>query len=342
MFCTTPSLYPTYVSSFYSSFLAVNSKRLGLTEHAVKNVLELHLVDLAHTGRRGGAHGSADISWSLLVAIDLTSSRHDARQAVAVRAHVLRFLLRKDDLSIGIPLDIAGNPIEREGGNLLNSYKSNIRATLLLAFGEELVVNLARAEDEGLNLIWIVPDIPVGLVDDALEHLAGAHVLERRNASLVTEEILGRHNNQRLAEITVYLPSEAMEVVGWSGAIDDLHVALLNLHAIIPCKFGDVMRIFIHLLQKALHTARRVLGSLAIEPVWQEHNETALTKPLVLSGHNELINHNLSTVDKVTELSLPKNEAVWILQTVSVLEAKDSKLRKDRVTGNESSLGIGT
>ena len=140
----------------------------------------------------------------------------------------------------------------------------------------------------------------------------------------------------------MYLPSEAVEVVGGGGAVDNLHIALLDLHTLIPRKIGNVMRIFIHLLQKALHTARRVLGALSIESVRQEHDETTLTKPLVFSRHDELINHDLSTVDKVTELSFPKHKAIGVLQTISMLKTKDSKLRKDRVTSNESSLRIGT
>ena len=326
--CTSRAYYLIYLNRSGLS-LTVNSERFWLTEHAVEDVLELHLVDLAHTSRRGGADGSADISRPFLVAIDLTSRRHDARQAVTVSAHVLRFLLSKDDLSIGIPLDIAGNSIEWEGSNLLNPHKGHIRATLLLALGEQLVVNLSRAEDEGLDLLRVVPDVPIGLIDNALEHFARAHIIERRNASLVTEEILGRNNDQRLAEITVYLPSEAVEVVGGGGAVDNLHIALLDLHTLIPCKVRNVMRIFVHLLQEALHAARRVLGSLTIESVRQEHNKTTLTKPLVLSRHDKLINHDLSTIDKVTELSLPKDKAVGVLQTVSMLKTKDSKLRKD-------------
>ena len=182
------SLLPNLLESARTALsLTVNSKGFGLTEHTVKDVLELHLVDFAHTSRRGGADSSADISWPLLVAIDLTSRRHDARQTVTVSAHVLRFLLSEDDLSIRIPLDIACNSIEWEGSNLLNPHKSHIRATLLFALGEQLVVNLSRAEDEGLDLLRVVPDISIGLVDDALEHLAGAHIIERRNASFVTE-----------------------------------------------------------------------------------------------------------------------------------------------------------
>mmetsp|Transcript_13546 Transcript_13546/g.32144 ORF Transcript_13546/g.32144 Transcript_13546/m.32144 type:complete len:542 (-) Transcript_13546:1424-3049(-) len=133
-----------------------------------------------------------------------------------------------------------------------------------------------------------------------------------------------------------------MEVVGGSRAVDNLHIALLDLHTLIPAKVGNVMRIFIHLLQEALHSARRMFGSLTIVSVRQEHHETTLTEPLVLSRHNELVDHDLSSVHKVTELSLPKNEAVGVLQTVPVLETKDSKLGEDRVTSNEAGLRIGT
>ena len=189
--CTSRVYYLTYLNRYGCLSLTVNSKGFGLTEYAIKDILELHLVDLAHSSRRGSAHGSANIPRPLLITIDFTSRRHDARQTVTVRAHVLRLLLCENDLGIGIPLDIAGNSIEWERSNLLNPHKSHICATLLLALGKQLVVNLSRAENEGLDLLWVVPDISVGLVDDALEHLAGAHVIERRNASLVTEEILG-------------------------------------------------------------------------------------------------------------------------------------------------------
>jgi len=78
-----------------------------------------------------------------------------------------------------------------------------------------------------------------------------------------------------------------------------------------------------------------MLWSLAIKSVRKEHHKTVLNVPLCFSGTNELINNDLSSIRKVTELCLPEAESIWVSLSVSKFVSKDSKLGEMRVRGNE-------
>ena len=51
-----------------------------------------------------------------------------------------------------------------------------------------------------------------------------------------------------------------------------------------------------------------MLGSLPFVAMGQEHHQTGHLTPLVLSCHQEVVNNDLGTVDKVSELGLPHGE----------------------------------
>lgn len=57
--------------------------------------------------------------------------------------------------------------------------------------------------------------------------------------------------------------------------------------------------------------------TIAIISVRQKHHKTIVNVPFSFSRHNELINDDLSTVGKVTELCLPKAKSVWVSLRVS-------------------------
>ena len=83
-----------------------------------------------------------------------------------------------------------------------------------------------------------------------------------------------------------------------------------------------------------------MLRALSIITMRQEHNETVLDVPLLLTRANELIDHDLSTVSEVTKLSLPKDESVRVGLGIAILETKDSVLREMRVGSDEVSCLI--
>lgn len=74
-----------------------------------------------------------------------------------------------------------------------------------------------------------------------------------------------------------------------------------------------------------------MLRSVSVISMRKQHNESVLDSPLLLTGRNELIDHNLSAVGKVTELCLPDSQSIRVSLCIAVFVAKNSKLRKMRV-----------
>lgn len=97
-----------------------------------------------------------------------------------------------------------------------------------------------------------------------------------------------------------------MEEIRRRGHICYLHVAVLVLAVELIWGRKDP-GIFIAQLEIAFHSARRVLGSLTVVPMWKRKNETRTLQPLHLSRSNELIDDALSVVGKIAKLSLPYN-----------------------------------
>ena len=228
---------------------------VDLPVHPVYDLLVLLLVALAHAGGGGGTNCPPNVPGPGLVPVDLTGGGHDAGEAVRVRSHVLGLLLREHNLSVREPPHVRGDPIERERSDLLNPYQGHVLPALLLPLGQELVVDLASAEHQSLHLLRVFCDAVVRLVDDPPEAGVGTHLLQGRHAPLVPEEVLRRDHDEGLAEVAVYLPPQAVEVVGGSGAVHDLDIGLLDLHPLVPGHLGNVVRILVHLLQEALHAA---------------------------------------------------------------------------------------
>jgi hypothetical protein len=63
--------------------------------------------------------------------------------------------------------------------------------------------------------------------------------------------------------------------------------------------------------------------------------------PLVLGGHDELVDDDLGTVDEVAELGLPADERVLVLDRVAVLEADRRVLAQQRVVDEPLALVLG-
>ena len=84
-----------------------------------------------------------------------------------------------------------------------------------------------------------------------------------------------------------------------------------------------------------------MLGALPVVAVGQQHDQAALSEPLVLASDDELVDHDLRPIHEIPELGLPDDEAVGVLEAVPVLETQQGELREDGVAADESGLRVG-
>lgn len=185
--------------------------------------------------------------------------------------------------------------VPREGRQLLDAHHSDVFGTgaSLLALLQQLVVDLAGAEDELADLVGIAANERVCLRVEPHELGARPHLLQRGRASAVSQQILRRDDDERLSEVAMDLAAQHVVVVGRGGAVHHLPVAGLDLHALRLHHRRHHVRVLVHLLQEPLHATRGVLGALAHVAVREQHRQAALTQPLVLAGRDELVDHHL-------------------------------------------------
>src|SRR5262249_1824400 len=126
----------------------------------------------------------------------------------------------------------------------------------------------------------------------AMERSARSYLVQARDRTLVTEQALGRHQDQRLSELAFELAPQDMKIVRRRRAVCDLHV-VLGAH-----------------LQKTLEPCRRVFRSLALVAVRQEANEPGHAQPFALARGDKLIEQDLCAVREISELRLPQRERI--------------------------------
>jgi hypothetical protein len=93
--------------------------------------------------------------------------------------------------------------------------------------------------------------------------------------------------------------------------------------------------------QEAFESGAGVLRALPLEAVRQQEHQPALLAPLVLGGHDELVDDDLGAVHEVAELRLPQDQRVLVLHGVAVLEAEGGVLRQQRVVQPDVGLVLG-
>ena len=120
----------------------------------------------------------------------------------------------------------------------------------------------------------------------------------------MTQQTLGRHDNEGLAVGADHLPAQHMEHLRRGGGHADLHV------------------VFSAKLQESLEPRGRVLRSLPFVAVRQEKRHAAETPPLRIARTDELVDHDLRAVREVAELAFPDNERRRVRCRVAVLEAE--------------------
>ena len=127
-----------------------------------------------------------------------------------------------------------------------------------------------------------------------------------------------------LAELAVDLATQNVEQVGRAGHAGNLHVAVLVL-AVELVSGGEDTGLLVAKLQPTLHSAGRVLRTLAIVTVGKRNDKTRALEPLGFSSSDELIDDALCVVGKVTELGLPHDKGVGGGQRVTVFETKTAR-----------------
>ena len=158
---------------------------------------------------------------------------------------------------------------------------------LLAAVREELVVDLARADDHARHLLRrrACPISPITVWNSPLASSSSGDT-----ASLCRSRLFGRHHDQRLAVPAQHLPAQHVEDLRRRRRHAHLHVVLRAE------------------LQEALGTRRRVLGALPFVAVRQQHHEAADAAPLHFAGADELVDHDLRAVGEIAELRFPDDE----------------------------------
>ena len=137
------------------------------------------------------------------------------------------------------------------------------------------------------------------------------------------QQLLGRERDERLARALVGLRAQHVEVVCRRGGLDDPHVVLGGQ------------------LQVALDARARVVGSLALVAVGQEHDERGTLAPLLLGRAHELVDDGLRTVREVAELCLPDRQGLGALHRVAVVEGQHAVFAQRGVPHVEARLVLG-
>ncbi|MNJ50902.1 hypothetical protein D3C77_461910 [compost metagenome] len=91
-------------------------------------------------------------------------------------------------------------------------------------------------------------------------------------------------------------------------------------------------------LQVTFQTRRGVLWALAFVTVRQQHHQATHTAPFLLTGADELVDHYLSTVGKVTKLRFPDGQGARLCGGVAIFKCQNGFFRQHRVPDFEFAL----
>src|SRR5262245_11895003 len=94
------------------------------------------------------------------------------------------------------------------------------------------------------------------------------------------------------------------------------------------CRLYDLNVVFRGVGEKAFQTCAGMLRTHSFESVRQQKRNAAQPAPFVFRSRNELVHDHLRGVPEVTELRLPSNESIGIIETVSILETEHRGFRQ--------------
>ena len=158
-----------------------------------------------------------------------------------------------------------------------------------------------------------------GVGENFLEGAAG-EVGEWAGSTGVAEKAFGGHDDERFDDFAKGLTSEQVEVVGGSGGVSDGHIV-----------FGAE-------LKKSFEAGARVFWSLAVVAVREEESKAGGGAPFRFGGADVLIDLGLGAVGEIAELSFPKDEHIWAVEGVAVIEAENGGLGEGAIINAEGGL----
>jgi len=170
---------------------------------------------------------------------------------------------------------------EGEGSELLDTNDGDIVDGSLLPGGFKVVEDLSRT-------IHNFPDFLVShqglmsVVEDPLEAETGLELVDVGASSSELEELLRGDHDQRLTEVTTHLSAEQMEVLRGSSAVGDDDVGLFH-NVSLRLVLGRRRIVGVRKLQETFYTGRRVLRTIAVIPVRQQHHQSMGNVPLGLA-----------------------------------------------------------
>ena len=167
------------------------------------------------------------------------------------RALVARFVLRPCHRRVRVLGEDFGQLGLGQRVELLQANDGRRRVAAVLALLGEVVVETAGAQQDARHRRRVGDR---GVTDDGLEAARG-ELLNVGGRRREAQQLLGRERDEGLARALVGLRAQHVEVVCRRGGLDDPHVVLCGQ------------------LQVALDARARVVGSLALEAVGQEHDE---------------------------------------------------------------------
>src|SRR5207244_11191048 len=167
-------------------------------------------------GRRRRALRTAD-------AVQLAEVGRPARTQVIPGAHVEWLFLDPEQFGAGVGLDGLGQVLVGERVELLDADDGDVVALLRFAAGEQVVIDLAAAQEDAPRLFDRV-------VPDETAERALREIVECRNRVLVAQQGLRRHHDQRLSPLAPYWPAQQRKDLRRGGRIADLHV--VSSHAL--------------------------------------------------------------------------------------------------------------
>ena len=138
----------------------------------------------------------------------------------------------------------------------------------------------------------------------------------------MTQQRFRRHHHQRTTHPAQRLTTQHVVDLSRSRRHADLHV-LLGAE-----------------LQITLQTRGGVLRALPFVTVRQQHHQATHTAPLLLAGADELVDNNLRTVGKVTELRFPDGQGAWFSRGVTVFKRQNRLFRQHGVPDLELALTV--
>src|ERR1700684_1166513 len=186
-----------------------------------------------HETSRGRGRGSAPrIAGALRLAAELAEHPFEIGLDEAPGAHVLGLLLTPDHFRCLETGEFLHQRLDRERIELLHPEQIDIVDTALLALIVEIVVDLARADDNAADLVVLGELDLFALMrlrmipQQAVKARSRSEGFQVGDRALVAQHRLRRHRDQRFAELAFELAPQRVEEICWRRTDNTLHVVL--------------------------------------------------------------------------------------------------------------------